>query len=231
MPIIVMLLAAILIAGCNTSSSHHGDASKSSGGQHAMKVFDFSGIEVGKLPPQFTAALTGEGGPASWAILEDLNSSGDKRVLAQTSNDRTNGRFPLCVYDGLSARDIEISIHFKSVSGVVDEAAGVIVRYQNKDNYYVARANALENNVRFYKVEAGRRSKIAGIDVRVSAGEWHTLKLNVKGTHFIVKYDNESLEADDSTFQNAGMAGLWTKADSVTYFDNLKIESFDQNSK
>jgi hypothetical protein len=229
--VILAFLATIIVAGCDTAGTHNCDVPGLSGKSPALKVFNFSEFQVGTLPPDFSTALTGQGGPVSWVVQEDRTAPGGKRVLAQTSSDPANHRFPLCVYDGLSARDIDVSVQFKAVSGMVDQAAGVIVRYQNQDNYYIARANALENNVRFYKVENGRRSQIAGINAEVSSGRWHTLKLNAKGEHFVVKYDDKLFETDDSTFQKPGLAGLWTKADSVTCFDNLKIESLDQNPK
>lgn len=151
-------------------------------------------------------------------------------MLAQTSTDSTDYRFPLCVYDKVTAKDVEVAVRFKAVSGKVDQAAGLMVRFQDKDNYYITRANALEDNVRLYKVEAGSRRQFAEAKAKVSSGEWHTLKLEVKGKHFEVFFADKLLfEADDDTFKDAGKVGLWTKADSVAYFDDLKIESHDTN--
>ena len=149
-------------------------------------------------------------------------------MLAQTSTDTTDYRFPVCVYDKLTAKDVTLSVRFKAVSGKVDQAAGLVARFQDKDNYYITRANALENNVRLYKVVGGSRKQFAETKTKVSSGEWHALKLAVKGKHFQVFFDDKLLfEADDDTFKDAGKVGLWTKADSVTYFDDLKIERYD----
>ena len=194
----------------------------------AQTMLDFDTAEVGKLPVDFSTALTGSGGPVMWVVKEEPSAPSGGKVLAQTSTDTTDYRFPLCVYDPFTAKDVEVSVKFKAIAGKVDQAAGLMVRFQDKDNYYITRANALEDNVRLYKVVGGSRKQFAGIKAKVSSGEWHTLKLAVKGNHFQIYFDDKPLfEADDDTFKDAGKVGLWTKADSVTYFDNLKIESFD----
>ena len=194
--------------------------------QTSEKTFDFEDTEVGKAPAGFTAAISGQGPNGSWLIQEDAQGVAGKRVLVQASTDRTDNRFPLYIYDQLAAKDVEVSVHLKPVAGNVDQAGGIVVRYQDKDNYYVARANALENNVRLYKMVNGKRIQFAGTDTKVTPGQWHSLKLSAKGTHFQVSLDGQPLfEADDNTFKNAGKVGLWTKADSVTCFDSLKIES------
>lgn len=194
----------------------------------AQVVVDFDSVEVGKLPVDFSTALTGGGGPVSWVAKEESSAPSGRKVLAQTSTDSTDYRFPLCVYDKITAKDVEVSVKFKAVSGKIDQAAGLVARFQDKDNYYITRANALEDNVRLYKVLGGSRKQFAGTKAKVSSGEWHDLKLVVKGQHFQVLFDDKLLfEANDETFKEAGKAGLWTKADSVTYFDNLKIESYD----
>ena len=192
------------------------------------RMFDFEKDEAGKPPADFTAALTGGGGPVAWTVREEAGASIGKKVLVQTSTDDTDNRFPLCVYDKFAAKDVEVSVRFKPIAGKVDQAGGLVARFQDKDNYYVTRANALEDNVRLYKVVQGNRKQFAGVDVKVSSGEWHTLKLSAKGGHFQVSFDGKLLfEADDDTFKNAGKIGVWTKADSVTAFDDLAVESLD----
>jgi Domain of Unknown Function (DUF1080) len=185
----------------------------------------FDASVVGTRPTGFSSAVTGGGGPASWVVVEDVTAPSGGKALAQTSADKTSFRFPLCIYDGFTAPDVTVSVNFKPISGTVDQAAGLVVRYRDKDNYYVVRANALENNVRLYKVERGNRKQFAGANVKVPSGEWQTLALEVKGTHFRVLFNDALLfEADDGTFKHAGKVGLWTKADSVTYFDDLRVK-------
>jgi hypothetical protein len=134
----------------------------------------------------------------------------------------------VCVYERLPARDVAVSVRFKAVSGKVDQAGGVVVRYQDKDNYYIVRANALEDNVRLYKVEKGKRIQIADLDTKVAPGQWHTLSLAAQGNRLVATFDGQRLEAEDATFSRPGLAGLWTKADSVTYFDELRIAGHDR---
>jgi hypothetical protein len=212
----VLLLSALMVFGCSEAAE--------AGAREAITL-DFESAAVGELPAGFSTAVTGGGGPAAWRVVEDASAPSGGKVLAQTSTDKTSARFPLCIYEGLSATDVEVSVRFKPVSGTVDQAAGLVARYRDKDHYYIVRANALENNVRLYKVERGKRQQFAGVDVKVPAKEWQTLAWEVRGTHFRV-FLNDSLlfEADDRTFSDAGKVRLWTKADSVTYFDDLTVK-------
>jgi hypothetical protein len=182
----------------------------------------------GKAAEGFSMALTGGGGPGEWVVKDDPSAPSGGQVLAQLSEDGTDDRFPLCVYDGFAAKDVSASVRFKPVAGEVDQAAGLVVRYKDKDNYYIARANALENNVRLYRVVEGKRKQFASANATVKSGEWHALQFEVKGRHLKVSFDGKLLfEADDETFKDVGKVGLWTKADSVTYFDDLVIRSLD----
>jgi hypothetical protein len=193
----------------------------------AAKTYDFEKDEAGKAPAGFTQATTGGGAPGAWAVREEAGAPSGKKVLAQTSQDETDLRFPLCVLDAVDVKDSAVSVKFKAVSGKVDQAAGLVLRFKDKDNYYVARANALEDNVRLYKVETGKRKQFAGKNgVKVAPAQWHALRLEVKGSHFKVSFNGELLfEADDAAFAGPGKAGLWTKADSVTLFDDFSVEA------
>jgi hypothetical protein len=192
----------------------------------------FDKDKIGALPKDFTTALTGSGREGVWTVVKDDASPGQKNALAQTDADATSYRFPVCVYEKLSARDVDLSVKFKPVSGKKDQAAGLIWRYRDKDNYYVARANALENNVVLYKVQNGKRADLPlkgegrtyGKKAKVPSGQWSALRVTAKGNLFTVFLNGEKLyEVEDRTFAEAGKIGLWTKADSVTYFDDLQI--------
>jgi hypothetical protein len=214
----VLLLLGLMVFGC---SAEAGEARA----REAITL-DFESAAVGELPAGFSTPVTGGGGPAAWRVVEDASAPSGRKVLAQTSTDKTSSRFPLCIYEGLTAADVEVSVRFKPVSGTVDQAAGLVARYRDKDHYYIVRANALEGNVRLYKVERGKRTQFAGVDVKVPAKEWQTLAWEVKGTHFRVHLNDTLLfEADDRTFRDAGKVGLWTKADSVTHFDDLTVKT------
>ena len=195
-------------------------------------TFDFNNDKVGEVPSGFSTALTGRGRPGKWVVMKDDGSPNQGNVLAQTDADRTDYRFPVCVYDSLAATDVDISVRFKPVSGRVDQGAGIFWRYQDKDNYYIVRANALEGNVVLYKVQNGKRTDLPlvgkgrtyGMKDKVPSGEWGTLRVVARGNHFEVYHNGKKLyEVEDETFKQAGKIGLWTKADSVIYFDDLTV--------
>lgn len=222
---LVMLLISCSTPNVTTAQPRSGTPSTTEGSMSSHEItLTFDSFERGRVPPGFSTALTGGGGPASWVIQEDPTAPSGSNVLAQTSADQTDYRFPICVYDKFTAKDVEVSVKFKAVSGTVDQAAGLVARFKDKDNYYVVRANALEDNVKLYKVVGGSRKPFAGTNVKVSLGAWHTLALAIKGRHFEIFFDGRLLfTADDRTFKEAGKVGLWTKADSVTYFDDLRV--------
>jgi hypothetical protein len=170
----------------------------------------------------YTAGLTGSGPPPRWTLIED----GGRKVLAETSKDTTDYRFALAIFDQPVAADIDVAVRFKPVSGEVDRAAGLAVRLADASNYYVVRANAAEDNVRLYKVAAGQRRQFAGANIKVPTGVWQELRLVARGSRFEVSLNGKSLySATDTTFTAAGKVALWTKADSVTYFDDLRIQT------
>jgi hypothetical protein len=180
-------------------------------------------MTVGSPPDGFTFARTGQGGPAQWSVAADPSAPAGK-VIEQVSIDRTDYRFPLAVHEGASAVNLEVAVRFKAVAGNIDQAAGIALRLRDADNYYVARANALEDNVRFYRVVKGRREQLEGANLKVTGGDWHSLALRAEGDRFTVSYDGRALfTARDNTFSEAGKVALWTKADSVTRFDQISI--------
>lgn len=169
-------------------------------------------------------ARTGKGTPAAWSVVADASVPGGQ-VLAQTSTDQTDYRFPLAIYDGITAANVEVTVRFKAVAGRVDRAGGIAVRLADPDNYYVLRANALEDNVNFYRVVKGTRTQIKGLSTKVSSDVWHTLGIQAEGDNFSVSFDGKLLfTVNDRTFTNAGKVALWTKADSVTQFADLTIQ-------
>jgi hypothetical protein len=175
-------------------------------------------VPLGQWPEGFVAARTGHGAPSTWGVVED--DAG--RVLAQTSTDGTDYRFPLAIYQGLSAANVAATVRFKAVSGSVDRAPGIAVRLTDPDNYYVVRANALEDNVNFYRVVKGSRREIQGSPAKVASGVWHTLGLKAEADRFTISFDGRVLfVATDRTFANPGKIALWTKADSATHFAAL----------
>ena len=187
-------------------------------------VYTFNSDTPGQLPAKFHSAKTGGGTPEKWEVTADPTAPSKPYVVAQTSTDQTDYRFPLLIADEGSFQDLDLSVKFKAVSGRIDRAAGLVFRLKDPNNYYIVRANALENNYRLYRVVNGRRSQFAGANFKVSSGEWHELRVEAIGNKITCYYDgSKKIDATDNTFRDPGKVGLWTKADSVTSFDDLKV--------
>ena len=195
-------------------------------------AYTFDTDSTGQLPAKFHAGLTGKGTAGSWEVKADSSAPSQPNVLAQTSTDKTGYRFPLAIVDEGSFRDLDLSVRFKPISGEVDRAGGLVWRLKDTNNYYIVRANALENNVVLYKVENAKRTDLPlkgegrtyGKKATVPSAQWSELRVVAAGNLFEVFLNGQKLyEVDDNTFTEAGKVGLWTKADSVTYFDDLRV--------
>lgn len=179
---------------------------------------------AGTAPERCTTALTGGGGPVKWVAVADAEAPRGL-ALAETSGDRTDNRFPLCILPDVSARNLDVTVRFRPVSGRVDQAGGIAVRLADASTYYVLRANALEDNVRLYHVTQGVRRQFAGQDIKVASGQWHLLRLRVTDDRFEVWFDGKALfTAKDGRIPGAGRLALWTKADSLTHFAEMRLE-------
>jgi hypothetical protein len=187
--------------------------------------FRFGKDDVGKVPAGWQAARTGKGEGSVWKVVaDDTAPSKSGYALAQTAKG-PNALFNLCVAEDTRFRDVELSVAFKAVAGRLDQGGGLVWRYQDADNYYVARMNPLEDNYRVYKVVAGKRIQLATQEeIKVPVGTWHTLTTKQVGKKIECLLDGKKmLEAEDDTFPQAGQIGLWTKADAQTYFDGLTV--------
>ena len=197
--------------------------------QAQSRKVDFQQDVPGQPPKAFEFGLTAKAGaPGKWVV----QAEGGNKYLAQLDADRTRSRFPVAVLTDLSAADVDVSVRVKPVSGRVDQAAGLVWRYQNEDNYYLVRANALEGNVVLYKVQNGKRTDLPlkgegrtyGKSTNVPSGQWSTIRVVATGPRFEVSFNGQKLyEVEDTTFTQPGKVGVWTKADSVTQFDDLTV--------
>lgn len=188
-------------------------------------TWNFDADRPGDPPSGFSFGRTGEGRAGRWVVQADKSAPSGLNVLAQTDTDTTDYRFPIAVANEPLLHDVQLSVRCKPVSGQVDQAAGLVFRYRDENNYYVTRANALEDNINFYRVLNGRRQQFAGWNGRVTNGVWHELRVEAHGDHFEIYWDGQKvIDAHDKTFSEAGKVGVWTKADSVTEFDDLKVE-------
>jgi hypothetical protein len=192
--------------------------------QGSGKTWDFQADKVEAAPAGFSFGRTGQGSQGKWVVKVDPSAPAGDHVLAQVDADGTDYRFPVAVADAPVPRDARVEVRCKQVSGRVDQACGLVVRYRDAGNYYVARANALEDNVRLYRVVGGRRQQLASFSAKVASGVWHTLALEARGDKLEVFWEGKPiLEETDRTIAEAGKVGVWTKADSVTHFDALTV--------
>jgi hypothetical protein len=175
----------------------------------------FEADVVGQPPAGWTCGATGRGNP-KWTVETDSTAPGKGKVLRQSGA----ATFPWCVRADAALSDGWLEVKFKPISGKEDQAGGLVWRWKDGDNYYVARANALENNVSLYYTARGSRKTLKYVDAPVASGQWHTLHVDFAGTKIGVSLDGKRyIDFDDSHITGSGALGVWTKADSVTAFD------------
>ena len=192
-------------------------------------TIDFEHFETGPVPKDFTPFLDGFGKDSAWQIKSEPSALSGTKVLAQTSYDQIDYRFPMLVYNDVTAKNVRVAVQFKTLSGKIDQAAGVMVRFQDPDNFYDVRANALEDTVQLYRVVEGTRHVVTGKTVHVESGKWHSLDVMIDDVHLTVFLDSQQLfDVRDDTFSTAGKVGLSTKSDGVTLFDDLQVTVLDR---
>ncbi len=203
---VTMLVLGALIAGVASAAQ--------------AETTNFDSDSAGSLPLGWTSGSTGGGSPR-WTIEADPTAPSRPNVLKQSGS----GPFPWCVKRAASLADGAVEVKFKPLAGREDQAGGVVWRWKDGDNYYIARANALENNVSLYYTERGRRRTLKYVDAPVAGNAWHTLRAEFKGSHIRVLFDGKAyIELDDSHITGPGAVGVWTKADSITAFDDFAYQ-------
>jgi hypothetical protein len=181
----------------------------------------FDSTQPGSLPPGWDAGSTGAGSP-KWAVIADPSAPSPPNVLNQSGS----GTYPWAVKKDASLADGFVETRFKSISGNEDQAAGLLWRWKNGNTYYVARANAKENNVALYYTAGGVRRTLKSVAVTVRPGLWNTLRVEFQGTKISVSFNGVVyIESEDKHIQGAGAVGVWTKSDSVTSFDEFSFGS------
>jgi len=209
----IIIAAALFLLGANDMSNH---------------AIGFDSARIGTAPDGWTATLTGSGDP-KWTVENDETAPSKSKVLKQSGR----AAYPLLLKNDSNIKDGFVEIKFKAIAGSQDRSAGIVWRAKDANNYYVTRANALENNVVLYKTVNGVRSPLDivgrkggyGTNVKVPANIWHSLRVDFNASRFRVSFNGKQLfEVEDSTFADAGKIGLWTKADSVTLFDQITYD-------
>jgi hypothetical protein len=183
----------------------------------APEILNFDNATAGQPPEGWTCTKTGSG-DAKWTIEKDDTAPSKPNVLKQSGV----ATYPVCFKTDTSLKDGFVEVKFKPISGKEDQAGGVVWRLKDANNYYIARANALEDNVTIYHTVNGRRTEKKRTNMKVAPAVWHTIRADFAGNHFTVTYDGkQAIEWEDDTFKDPGKVGVWTKADSVTVFDDF----------
>jgi hypothetical protein len=193
-------------------------------GDEKGNTMTFKKESLDKVPAGWKAERTGKGEGSIWKVIEDASGPGKTGfVLAQIAASPSS-LFNICVVDDSNYQNVEVIVAFKANHGKKDQGGGIVWRYQDANNYYVARMNPLEDNFRVYKVVAGKRSaEFQDAEVKIPEGEWHTLKIKMVGDHIECFADGKKyLDVKDSSIIKAGKVGLWTKADAQTSFDQFR---------
>lgn len=184
-------------------------------------LVNFESETVGKLPFGFVADATNKAKSIEWNVVDD---NGNKVVEQQAEN--SGSCYNLLVLDKVAYKDFSASVKIKAITGEEDQGGGLLWHYIDKNNYYVARYNPLENNFRFYRVVDSKREELESANSDIKQGEWFTMTIEMKGNKITCSLNGKTLiESTDDTFKSAGLIGFWTKADAVTYFDDLKINT------
>ena len=232
--LVTLTMAFVLAAmfGCNRAHAQVATGHKPSTASKASSAsWNFDNVPVGKTPAGWKVDATNRKGPLeTWQVIKDTTAPSGDSVLAMTSRNHTfGGTFNICWTDTVSFLDGEIQVRFKAVKGEGDQGGGIMWRVQDRDNYYIARFNPLEDNFRLYSVHHGHRKMLADAKIALPSGQWHIMKIVQRGNRFEGYLNGKKLlEGTDNLFTKAGGVGLWTKADAVTSFDDFAVKPLKQ---
>jgi hypothetical protein len=188
------------------------------------KVWNFDGDAPDALPKEFVVGTLFDGRPAGdWKVLRTDQAKSPTQVLGQVGGKGAEHAYKVVFVNGTDVSNAELEASFFPVDGKADMGGGLIWRASDDRNYYLTRANPLEQNIRIYRVVKGIRHLLENFDQTISVKRWHTLRVVTRGCQVRVLYDERQVfDLCDNTFAR-GRVGLWTKSDAVTYFDDLKV--------
>ena len=243
--LLLALLSTLLVLACTSHSTSRDDddddeapptaAAATTASASSLAPAPLSGATVlafdqetaGALPSGWKAEGTNQKGPvATWKVIADATAPSKPNVLSLTSpNHDSSGTFNICWTDRVRFKEGRIEVSLKPNAGKEDQGGGPIWRVQDKDDYYICRANPLESNFRVYYVQSGSRHQLASANVSISSGQWHTIAIEHRGEHIACWLDGSKLlDATDEHLPSAGGVGVWTKSDAASSFDDLKIQ-------
>jgi hypothetical protein len=228
---ILVTTGLALVLEQEASCAERRAAGRGQGPRSTRRLWSFEKDKVGAVPQGWKLAETrGKGTPATWQVIQDDTAPKGPKVVAITKNENRGSTYNLLMAEKTRYGDLSIRVKVKAVTGKQDQGGGPIWRAQDGDNYYIARWNPLEDNFRLYYVKEGRRIQLGTAEVKTDAKIWHEVKIVHKGKQIAAYFDGKKLiELEDSTFSEAGMVGLWVKADGRTAFDNFSSRPISGN--
>jgi len=215
------------LTGCSQSETPNSKQTPSTQPQtnSVLRVWNFDEDKFGELPPGWVRAETNPTqAVVNWQVIGDPTAPSPQKVFSLTRTQNTGGTFNLAIAQDVSIADLDLSVKMKANNGDEDQGGGLIWRCQDASNYYVCRLNPLESNFRVYRVVAANRTQLGSADVKADSREWVAIRAVMVRDHIVCYLNNDKLlEVFDDTFKNAGMIGLWTKADATSSFDDLTL--------
>jgi len=188
-------------------------------------TWSFDDAKAGELPVGWAGAKTGDGPGSEWRVVEAERDGKKNLALAQVSSEGPRPLFNLCVHSSAKHLNVDLSVDVKAIKGEIDQGGGLVWRYRDANNYFITRWNPLETNFRVYHVVDGKRTQLANADITLPNNQWHTVRAVQRGNHIQCYLDGMLLlDVMDETIKEAGAIGLWSKADAVTWFDNMKLQ-------
>ena len=190
---------------------------------HDVK-WTFEKDTIGALPSAWVVAETnGKKSPAAWQVMKRADQKG--QCVAITTNKNSGGTFNLLLAKETKFKDLEISVMLKAIAGKEDQGGGPVWRVKDANNYYICRWNPLEDNIRLYVVKDGKRTQLASVIIKAEPSLWHEIEVEQEGFKIKIEFDDkEVISFVDTTFTEAGMVGLWVKADGRTQFDSIEVD-------
>ena len=225
---VLVVTGLVLVLEQEAFCAERGAAGRARG---RRRQWSFEKAKVGSIPKGWKVAETrAQGTPAKWQVVQDSTAPKGAKVVAITENGNRGSTYNLLMAEKTRYGDLSVRVMVKALSGEEDQGGGPIWRAKDPDNYYIARWNPLENNFRVYFVKDGRRKQLGTANVKTDAKTWHEVRIVQKATLITAYFDGKKLiELEDSTFSEAGMVGLWVKADGRTAFDNFSVRPISMN--
>jgi hypothetical protein len=197
-----------------------------------LGVWNFDKLEVAKTPEGWAIRENNPTkAPGKWTVAADPAAPSPPNVL-NLKTENGNATFNLAIIEKVRAGDVDVSVKLRGDVGKEDQGGGLIWRVKDPNNYYICRINPLENNYRVYKVVDGKRKQLQSVDCETPTGKWFTVRAVMVGDHITCYVDGKKLlDVKDDTFKEAGMVGLWTKADASSSFDDLTVRAGREKSE